>query len=1349
MLTVMLTVILFRLTSITEQLKSKSVKSVIAILTSASRYTENDAYVDFQRVTSLLSQWREIDILITEAANEAKDNVKYLTTIERFFEPLYGNDPAQIIDTLPALINGIKMIHTIARYYGTTDRVTKLFMKITNQMIATCKLSINGKDSPDKIWDKDLPSLLETIEKCLQLNEQYQEHYRITKEKLILNPKGRQFDFSETQIFSKFDLFCRRLIKLMDMFSTVQQFKSLEQNTFEGLDPLIDAFKEVVIDFRGKRHDLLDYQINRFDRDYVDFNIRMNELELTLQQFINRSFENINSIEQSLNLLRSYQSILHRENLRADLDSKLSIIFNNYGQELIEIEQIYEKCKHNPPIARNMPPVAGNITWARHLLRKIEDPMVKFQDNVAILSTKESKQIIRAYNKVARTLIAFEYLWYEAWCGSIEAAKAGLQATLIIRHEKTDRLYVNFDPEIFQLLREAKCLVKLNIAIPESAKLILLQEELFKVYFNDLKFMLAEYERITNRIIPVTTKLLSPYLKTLELKLRPGLVSLTWTSLNIDQYKASIYAGLKRLEEMVVKINDIVENRVQKNLKQISRTVLVSLPNERAVTLDEFVVMQELSVKSSTHQLSMRNLEVEHAVEDLISTIHTSEVDVSISSITAKDIEEVHEHFSHMTYQAFLNCVKTSLNLVKKKTCYRIGSVKLEPFFEVDVQLSVPSVRLSPTLDEIQSAINLSAVAVFGCMKKMFQWRQMHIPEKDRATYFDLMGKDIEIIKVVLLLTGAMHGTRNIVQEYLRSFRKYDWLWKDDKELAYKHFVRTNPNINDLESELIKFLALEKEISSIASIRVIGALKLNTSNIKHQLTTETRVWKVLYSNKVQKLAKDAMSKLYEFLRVMTNKLNIEVQSLDTLRYVMNVLKEVREKESSIEMDVSPILDMYIMLDHYLPGGVVNQEELEQKANMLMAWRKVVEHADSVAQGLSALQGTYKKQLVWDIREFSLDIRAFRTDFDDNGPMITGIKPAIALDKLRKYKDELASRERKMEMYKAGEELFALRPTRFADLIKIRKDVNLLDQLYSIYTDVHQSVKQWSNVLWGNVADQIASITEVVNGYEARCKKLPKKLREWQAYDDVCTKIADLQALQPLLVGLCKPSIKPRHWIEINNLLAPTKTTLPYQDEEFSMAYILNSAIVQFKEEVEELCEGADKQLQIERRMLELKEYWAVASFEFAIWKNRDIPVLKAFGFVIEELEEAQLQLQSLLSIRHVTPFKDDVHKFLTSLSDTADTLEMWVKVQLLWTSLESVFLGGDIAKQMPMEAKKFSKINKDWEKLMVRAAEVKLVVASCSNELLRTTLPVLYSELEKCQKSLEGYLEQKRSKFPR
>ena len=91
--------------------------------------------------------------------------------------------------------------------------------------------------------------------------------------------------------------------------------------------------------------------------------------------------------------------------------------------------------------------------------------------------------------------------------------------------------------------------------------------------------------------------------------------------------------------------------------------------------------------------------------------------------------------------------------------------------------------------------------------------------------------------------------------------------------------------------------------------------------------------------------------------------------------------------------------------------------------------------------------------------------------------------------------------------------------------------------------------------------------------------------------------------------------------------------------------------------------------------------------------------------VIEELEEAQLALQTLLSMRHVTPFREEVQEKLTELSDTTDTLELWVKVQLMWTSLESVFTGGDIAKQMPLEAKKFAKVDKDWIKIMAKAVE--------------------------------------------
>ena len=47
---------------------------------------------------------------MTEAISETKDNVKYLTTLEKSFEPLYNGTPATILENVPAMMNNIKML---------------------------------------------------------------------------------------------------------------------------------------------------------------------------------------------------------------------------------------------------------------------------------------------------------------------------------------------------------------------------------------------------------------------------------------------------------------------------------------------------------------------------------------------------------------------------------------------------------------------------------------------------------------------------------------------------------------------------------------------------------------------------------------------------------------------------------------------------------------------------------------------------------------------------------------------------------------------------------------------------------------------------------------------------------------------------------------------------------------------------------------------------------------------------------------------------------------------------------------------------------------------------------------
>jgi hypothetical protein len=77
------------------------------------------------------------------------------------------------------------------------------------------------------------------------------------------------------------------------------------------------------------------------------------------------------------------------------------VIFHHYVKDLEAVQAQYEAFKHKPPVARNMPPIAGNIMWSRQLLRRIEEPMQHFAQNKALMAMKESKKVIKMYNRVS------------------------------------------------------------------------------------------------------------------------------------------------------------------------------------------------------------------------------------------------------------------------------------------------------------------------------------------------------------------------------------------------------------------------------------------------------------------------------------------------------------------------------------------------------------------------------------------------------------------------------------------------------------------------------------------------------------------------------------------------------------------------------------------------------------------------------------------------------------------------------------------------------------------------------------------------------------------------------------
>ena len=77
-----------------------------------------------------------------------------------------------------------------------------------------------------------------------------------------------------------------RVQKLLDMFTTIHQFSSLALHNVEGMEILIQRFFDIMIEFKRKPYDLLDFTKNAFDRDYLEYTVNIGELEQQVQTFI-------------------------------------------------------------------------------------------------------------------------------------------------------------------------------------------------------------------------------------------------------------------------------------------------------------------------------------------------------------------------------------------------------------------------------------------------------------------------------------------------------------------------------------------------------------------------------------------------------------------------------------------------------------------------------------------------------------------------------------------------------------------------------------------------------------------------------------------------------------------------------------------------------------------------------------------------------------------------------------------------------------------------------------------------------------------------------------------------------
>ncbi|XP_073341886.1 dynein axonemal heavy chain 5 isoform X4 [Pagrus major] len=1418
-----------------DQLKSPDVKAVLGVLLMAK--------------SKLIKSWRELDTRITDAANEAKDNVKYLYSLEKFCDPLYNSDPVSMVDAIPGLINAIRMIHSISRYYNTSEKITSLFVKVTNQMITACKAYITNNGS-NSIWDQPQQVVADKIKAAIHLNQEYQRYFHKTKEKLEQTPSERQFDFSEMYIFGKFDTFQRRLNKILEMFCTISTYSALQDSKIEGLETMATRFQAIVLNMKKKHYSFLDQRRTDFDVDYEEFCKSTSELHNQLKGFMDSTFENIQNTERALNVLKKFERLSIPD---LGIEEKYQRILQNYGRDIETVSRIYMKQKLDPPIGRDLPPVAGRIMWSRQLSSRIQGPMDLFQQHSGVLSTPESKRIIRNYNRVARVLLEFEMLYHHSWMKKMEEARVGLQASLLVRSPETGELFVNFDPEILTQIREANCMTKMKLEIPPFAALLQQRQDTLKKNYNKLQLILSENTRVRAKIQSAFEQLAMPHVAKVDEAIQPGLTSINWTSLNIDKYLGRIDKALVDLELLMDRVNDLVEFRIDAVLQEMSGSTLCVLPEDEPITCEEFVqTTRDLCIRQA-QSLHTKSSLVEEAANELINMLlefdHNQREEVErveeescaesktvdhidseegrlfsrntllppasvgpssplvrrkkkrdLMEVMEEEAQELLSYFNHCNVDALLRLTRNTLEMLRKRihasslmhflgsdSPSRGKSSAQQAIFRVNVTLSIPNIAMVPALEEIQQALNRAVECVVSVSKGVSQWNKERISKRkmnerrmaalkqdsseseseDGATtyrsladisasviqaipfqarnYYKSVSENKEIVKLVSVLSTSISSTKKEVMTALDRFSRYHHIWRKDREDAMRKFIQGTPLLSEFESQILFYRDLELEINSEPEYITVGALALFTADLKMSLTAETKNWMVDYGLYCNRKYRSEMEQIFAFVDEAGKKLNRQIKDLDDIRIAMAALKEIREHQISIDFQVGPIEESYAMLHKYELS--VAKEEADKVDTVRYTWEKLLSRSTEVQNELVSLQPNFRGELVSNVETFLEDCQHFYQDYDKDGPMVVGLAPQDASDRLIMFQNRFDNLFRKYITYTGGEELFGLPVTQHPQLLEIRKQLTLLQKLYGLYNNVIETVNGYYDILWADI--HIEKINNELLDFQTRCRKLPRALKEWQAFLDLKKTIDEFSECCPLLELMTNKAMMTRHWKRITEV---TGHTFEVETDTFKLRNIMEAPLLKYKEEIEDICISAVKERDIEQKLKQVIAEWDNKTFTFANFKTRGELLLRgdSTSEVIASMEDSLMMLGSLMSNRYNTPFKAQIQKWVQNLSNTTDIIENWMTVQNLWIYLEAVFVGGDIAKQLPKEAKRFSNIDKSWVKIMMRAHEMPNVVQSCvGDETMGQLLPHLLEQLEICQKSLTGYLEKKRLLFPR
>ena len=356
-------------------------------------------------------------------------------------------------------------------------------------------------------------------------------------------------------------------------------------------------------------------------------------------------------------------------------------------------------------------------------------------------------QIVTLHDKFGRLVLEWAQINYQNWFKNVDKkVQIALRAPLLIR-DPEKKFYVNYDPEIDKILREAKYFDRIGTQfdaadvykLPQGAKDLLRRKDSIKASRLKMEQLIKTYDEQRARIPPIFQPLMEGHIHEVQQKIKKGLIYICWNSLIQEKYFQGISEGLAKLKRTIDEVIDLKEQRVDVLLEKIANYELISLPTDKSIKVNDFIDFIKKQTQVGAAALEKYSQTIEDAIHDLIAVfvshansdivppnfsidirykladktaeVHDDSASVDLPEKRENDFEQycrdVVTYFKNRCLEKITFCLKQSLEIIKRRVLTSKNSKDDKtPLFCLDINLAIPNVAFSPSLDELQQVLN-------------------------------------------------------------------------------------------------------------------------------------------------------------------------------------------------------------------------------------------------------------------------------------------------------------------------------------------------------------------------------------------------------------------------------------------------------------------------------------------------------------------------------------------------------------------------------------------------------------------------------------------------------------------